>query len=956
MKHALKLYPPSRLRALVLLFAATTAGPAMALPTPSLGLDNPAVAQAYVGPATFEKLSAAMAGLRPLLNELPLILPPGGCWFCGSSGSVIIRTGDSIPIQDLMIPGHAPTLLFAGSDADLGGPGAAVTLAFARLRLTGSFETGRDFIIGHPDYAPDYHPGWLTIVYTEGETPPPVGGPGWIDTDGHDLKITGRLTSWQRLYKEGEGRLWLTGANVWHTVPEVKAGVLQGDTVSLATDIVNRGQVSFAQAVDGGYDYVISGTGGLDKTGAGVLSLSRAQTYTGPTRILEGTLALAGGRIEASTSVEVAAGALLDTAGTHSTALRNLSGEGRVRFAHSELTLRNDTDTSFAGQIEGDNELVVTGSSTLTLTGTNNHQGTRISRGHLAIGHDASLGAAGTPLTIQDGGRLILLADLATDRSLRAGHGTSTLDTGGHDLTLRSPLEGHGYSLTKQGDGSLILTAAATYRGEVTVAAGTLALVGRGALDPATAVMIAAGTLDLAHADGDRQLRSLRGDAGAEVRLGANTLILAGGWGSFSGGIRGEGGLNLDGAHSFQELTGVNTYTGPTTVLAGTLRARPHSLSERVVNHGRLELFDVGTLDDISAYSGDITGSGELVKTDRSVIWLRGRNDYTGGTRILAGVLMGNTDSLPGDFETEAGLAFYQVEDGTFAGRVRGSGTLLSFGPGALTLVGDNVHTGGTAFSNTLRIQRDANLGGPGSGLLIAGGTLVALDDLVLDRHVALGTAGARFDSNGHDIRLNGLINGPGGVTKLGEGVLYLAGRHGYADATRVEAGGMRVNGRLAGDVAVLPGAWMEILGEVGGDLHLAEAATLSAGNSPGTLRIEGDLIAAGEIRFEIAGPELYDRILVDGLADLGQATLSFVLLDDIVLPADLSSYRFLQAAGGVTGLEGVQYRFGPGLDGYTAVWNGNQLTLAPVPEPETWALMLAGLGLVGWMARRRSA
>lgn len=28
----------------------------------------------------------------------------------------------------------------------------------------------------------------------------------------------------------------------------------------------------------------------------------------------------------------------------------------------------------------------------------------------------------------------------------------------------------------------------------------------------------------------------------------------------------------------------------------------------------------------------------------------------------------------------------------------------------------------------------------------------------------------------------------------------------------------------------------------------------------------------------------------------------------------------------------------------------------APVPEPTTWALMLAGLGLVGWLARRRAA
>ena len=32
----------------------------------------------------------------------------------------------------------------------------------------------------------------------------------------------------------------------------------------------------------------------------------------------------------------------------------------------------------------------------------------------------------------------------------------------------------------------------------------------------------------------------------------------------------------------------------------------------------------------------------------------------------------------------------------------------------------------------------------------------------------------------------------------------------------------------------------------------------------------------------------------------------------------------------------------------------GGAIMLAPVPEPETYGMMLAGLGLVGWMARRR--
>jgi autotransporter-associated beta strand protein len=54
-------------------------------------------------------------------------------------------------------------------------------------------------------------------------------------------------------------------------------------------------------------------SGGLTKTGAGVLTLTGANTYTGTTRILQGTLALGlGGSLSTSSVVEVAAGAAFD--------------------------------------------------------------------------------------------------------------------------------------------------------------------------------------------------------------------------------------------------------------------------------------------------------------------------------------------------------------------------------------------------------------------------------------------------------------------------------------------------------------------------------------------------------------------------------------------------------------------------------------------------------------------
>ncbi len=54
------------------------------------------------------------------------------------------------------------------------------------------------------------------------------------------------------------------------------------------------------------------------------------------------------------------------------------------------------------------------------------------------------------------------------------------------------------------------------------------------------------------------------------------------------------------------------------------------------------------------------------------------------------------------------------------------------------------------------------------------------------------------------------------------------------------------------------------------------------------------------------------------------------------------SGNYYLQVSGKVTGNKGGTY--------------GGDLTLLPVPEPETYGMMLAGLGLLGFMARRKRA
>lgn len=932
------------------------------------------VAEAYIGVATPGKLDAALVGMRRLITELPLITPPGSCWYCGvGSINIGVNTppnfGITISTQIPVFEYFAAPLeeFFIAGDADLAPLGEPARLAHTRLTLGASFATARDFVIGSPSFGPDYHPlsGYQSVELSAlrdeygnpmGDlqlSPPPrpyVAGPGFIDTNGYDFRIAGVLTAHQTLYKEGEGTLWLTGANVWNAIPQVRAGVLKGDTASLDTPIANAGRVEFHQQGDGIYRHALSGDGALIKTGTGILTLTAAQQYGGATTVAEGTLALAEwGRLPDASQLVVAAGGTLDVAGVWvDPVLKSLEGEGRVVLGRRGLDLEiARQDTSFAGEISGDGPLTVR-SQPFALTGRNSFTGGLTVTGTtLGIGQGASLGAGVVRL---DDASLRMLAPIHATQNLRVD-GAGNLDSNGYDLAWSGDITGNG-RLYKTGDGVLTLFAGNSFTGEFTVGRGTLRLAGAGRLDEAGRMTVN-GVLDLAQAGSDRRIKRLEGSG--SVLLGSSGMILGidGADSGFYGTISGAGGITKLGMGE-QALYGASDYAGPTTILAGTLRVAPQALGNRVVNHATLAFQQDGGLNNIAAWSGDIEGSGRVVKSGDGVLWLRDRNTHTGGTLVEKGALIGNTDSLPGDIETRAGLAFYQVTDGNYAGRVSGTGTLMSYGPGALALSGDNTHSGGTAFSNTLRVSRDVNLGGPASGLLIAGGTLQALDYLTLNRHVALGEAGARFDSNGFAITLNGLINGPGGVTKLGEGVLFLAGEHGYSGATRVEQGGMVVNGSFAGDVQVLDGAWFQAKGRVGGDLLVAEGASFSAGNSPGSLLVDGDLRAEGEIVVEITSLTEHDLTLVGGVADLTGAHFRFQLLDG-ALPGEFGGLTFLGAAGGITGLDSARYSFDSNLDGYRVALVDNTLQLAPVPEPETWAMLLIGLGLVGGAVRRRA-
>jgi hypothetical protein len=58
------------------------------------------------------------------------------------------------------------------------------------------------------------------------------------------------------------------------------------------------------------------------------------------------------------------------------------------------------------------------------------------------------------------------------------------------------------------------------------------------------------------------------------------------------------------------------------------------------------------------------------------------------------------------------------------------------------------------------------------------------------------------------------------------------------------------------------------------------------------------------------------------------------------------------------TGLGGGQYslQVGGKILGTSGGSYGGNINVSPVPEPETWGMMVAGIGAVGFMSRRRKS
>ena len=179
--------------------------------------------------------------------------------------------------------------------------------------------------------------------------------------------------------------------------------------------------------------------------------------------------------------------------------------------------------------------------------------------------------------TLQLAASLANLVSIPADVAMTVNSGGAVFDLQGNNTTisnalLAGPGSGGLTLISTGGGGTLTLSGANTYTGATAISAGSLQAGIANAIPSGSAVTLANGaTLKLNNHNETIASLADSGTAGGNVTLGSGTLTTGNSASTiYTDMISGTGGLTEQGSGTFT-LGGGNTYTGPTTVSAGTL-------------------------------------------------------------------------------------------------------------------------------------------------------------------------------------------------------------------------------------------------------------------------------------------------------------------------------------------------------------------------------------------------
>lgn len=595
---------------------------------------------------------------------------------------------------------------------------------------------------------------------------------------------------------------------------------------------------------------VISGTGSLVKTGAGALTIAGANTFSGDSTLTAGTtnvgnnaafgtgaLVLNGGSFAASGAARTIGNAVSVTANSTIGGALALTLNGGITLTGNRiLTISNSALTTFGGGLGesgGARNFTKAGAGNLRLDAASTYTGTTsITGGALALGTSGTISAANLLL---NGGALALGSNFT--RALGTGAGQVQFGAaGGGFAALGSPISVTGFTGTP--------TWAAT--------AQFLPTGGALLLNSTLADNVVTWTTAFSLGTASRTINV------AENLL--STADYADIVGIISSGLG--GGISKVGAGRL-DLSGLNTYTGQTSIGSGRVTA--NSLE----NAGIASSLGAPTGASAIILLGSTTATGTLVytgtttATDRSIRL----NGTTGGAIIQAdgaGAL-----TLNGDISGTVVGAKTLTLTGSNTGNnqatnaiTNGASTLAvsKTGTGTWELSGANTYTAGTTLSaGTLSTGSDTAFG---SGTLrLAGGTLRGSGGLRTLANVGLLSANSSIGGTS-DLLLNGAFSQTSGnrtLTITNTGVTSLSGTLSLAEANQARVLTIANTGtvNLNGVVQNGTGTGADGLSKTGaGTLTLANANTFTGALalSGGTTRATGGSSSLGAGTLTLGG------------------------------------------------------------------------------------------------------
>jgi fibronectin-binding autotransporter adhesin len=576
--------------------------------------------------------------------------------------------------------------------------------------------------------------------------------------------------------------------NITETVASINGGGAAGGNITLGSGTLVCG--SDDNSV---YDGIISGTGGLTKVGPGTLALSRANTYTGVTRISGGRLVVSAG----SAISDVSRVLLDDTAGvifelpSNSETVGSIEGGGvnggTIRIGSSfTLTCGGDnSSTTFSGTITGLGAVTKIGYGTLTCTKIHNYLSPTIVSG-------GTLVTSGTYAGITLSGNATTIAGIGIVSSITSGVFTNCTIRPGSDSSL---------GVLNSGNVSISALTAATVRLRV-----------RGYNTPSTDFdqLAISGTLTLSNATNASRLVL---DLDTLNTIGTTIVPIISVSGAITSTFSGVDLINNPNNYKCT-LTYTNNVGITATISVGGQMYVSAATGTSWNTPGHWNPPNDGTIpgaSDSILISRTHTVTLDSVRSVRNVTFA-GTGTLAGASTLYLGEALtgaaGISQSVSCPVNAAQRLNVTVPEAGTLAisGIIRGPNGLIKSGGGTLSLSGANAYAGPTLVNAGTLMLGTSNPIPNASSLDVAGNAVFnmngASDEVAAisgSGNILLGIGTLTIGGN-ESSTFSGVISGTGAVTKIAASLsaLTLSGNNTYTGATTISGGTLRLSGGLA--------------------------------------------------------------------------------------------------------------------------------------------------------------